>query len=58
MQPAASNTRQFQNYRPACTKCGAPTMLARIQPSGDPGYDNRTFECPACGNIDSAVLKF
>ncbi|MGB9369754.1 MAG: hypothetical protein WCE79_27485 [Xanthobacteraceae bacterium] len=58
MQLAASNTDQFQNYRPTCTKCGAPTMLARIAPSGEPGYDNRTFECPACGNIDSAVLKF
>ena len=58
MQPVASNTDQFQTYRPACTKCGAPTVLARIEPSGEPGYDKRTFECPACGNIDSAMLKF
>ncbi len=56
--PAPSQINQFSSYRPPCSKCSAATMLARIEPTGEPGYDNRTFECPACGNIESAVLKF
>jgi hypothetical protein len=30
-------------------------MLARIEPAPEPGYDLRTFECPACEN--SQVVK-
>lgn len=55
---SAPQIYQLQNDRRTCSKCGAPTMPARIEPTGEPGYDNRTFECPACGNSDSAVLKF
>lgn len=58
MQPEASHTNHHQNYRPTCAKCAAPMMLARIEPTGEPGNDYRTFECPACGNIESAVLRF
>ena len=58
MQQSASSNVSVQGYRPTCTKCGAPTMLARTEPTGEPGYDDSTFECPACGNIEGAVLKF
>jgi DNA-directed RNA polymerase subunit RPC12/RpoP len=33
--------------RPACTKCGAPMWLTRIQPD-KPGFARRTLECPRC----------
>jgi hypothetical protein len=38
-------------------KYGATRMLARIEPH-TPGYDMRTFECPACGHSESAVVHF
>ena len=43
--------------RPPCSKCGATMVLARIEPH-TPGYDMRTFECPACGRSESAVVHF
>jgi ribosomal protein S27AE len=33
---------------PACTKCGAPMILASIEEKY-PGYHRRTFECSGCG---------
>ena len=39
-------------------KCGGPTMLARIEPSGTPHYDLRTFECVTCGNADVVKIRF
>jgi predicted RNA-binding Zn-ribbon protein involved in translation (DUF1610 family) len=34
-------------------------MLARIHPiTGRPSHDERTFECPNCGNEISEVVKF
>jgi hypothetical protein len=44
--------------RPLCSKCGSLTGLARIEPSDRPGYDLRTFECAACGNIETMLVKF
>jgi hypothetical protein len=32
-------------------------MLARIEPH-TPGYDMRTFECPACDHSQSTVVHF
>ena len=49
---------QVQMYRPRCSKCGQPTQLARIEPAGEPDYDQRTFECVMCGNADMAMVKF
>jgi hypothetical protein len=43
--------------RPPCPKCGTTMMLARIEPH-TPGYDMRTFECPACDHSESAVVHF
>jgi len=36
---------QMQSYRPACSKCGALTMLEYIEPADEPGHELRTFEC-------------
>jgi len=59
MQSAeAKHHSAIQNYRPACSKCGSLTMLARIEPSGELGHDLRTFECAACGNTETMLVKF
>jgi len=45
--------------RPDCPRCGARMMLARFSPARDkPDHDQRTFECPKCGNEISEVVKF
>jgi ribosomal protein L37E len=49
---------ELQHDRPACSKCGMQTQLARIEPSGEPDYDVRTFECVTCGNSDAVKVKF
>jgi DNA-directed RNA polymerase subunit RPC12/RpoP len=51
-QPAPSPTP------PACSKCGSPTRLARIEPTTETDYDLRTYECRACGNSDIVKVKF
>jgi endogenous inhibitor of DNA gyrase (YacG/DUF329 family) len=43
--------------RPPCPKCGTTMVLARIAPH-TPGYDMRTFECPACDHSESSVVHF
>jgi len=53
-----SQINQLLNHRPVCAKCGAMMTLARLEPTSEPGYENRTFECPACGNIHSPALSF
>jgi hypothetical protein len=37
--------------------CAAQMYLARIEPE-KPGHDLRTFECPRCQHIETAVVKF
>jgi len=44
--------------RPNCPRCGTRMMLGRIRPAhGKPDHDERTFECPNCGNEISEVVK-
>jgi hypothetical protein len=43
--------------RSLCPACQTRTMLARIT-SGPPGFDIRTFECPACAHIHQRVVEF
>ena len=42
-------------HRPACPKCGALTMLARITPARV-GFDFRTFECPQCAHVHEVMV--
>jgi DNA-directed RNA polymerase subunit RPC12/RpoP len=42
---------------PECTKCGAPMWLTHIEPD-EPDHDRRTFECQACGNSKTEIVKF
>jgi predicted RNA-binding Zn-ribbon protein involved in translation (DUF1610 family) len=35
--------------RPSCPNCGSLMWLTRLMPDGT-GWDQRTFECGACGH--------
>jgi hypothetical protein len=43
-------------HRPACPKCQAHMMLARIMPAGL-GFNLRTFECPKCDHVHEVVVE-
>jgi hypothetical protein len=43
-------------YHPACPKCRAHTMLARIMPAGV-GFNLRTFECPKCDHVHEVLVE-
>ena len=45
------------NVRPACPECPAQMYLSRIEPE-QPGFDLRTFECPRCQHVETAVVQF
>ena len=49
---------QVQVYRPPCSKCGAPTTLARIEPATQPGHELRSFECTVCTNTDFLEVAY
>jgi hypothetical protein len=57
-QPDPSPVNQLQTYRPPCSKCGAPTMLARVELAASADHDSRSFECIARGHSDTALVKF
>ena len=45
------------HIRPQCPKCTAQMYLARIEP-GELSLDLRTFECPRCQHVETAVVQF
>jgi hypothetical protein len=47
----------IESRRQPCTKCGAPMILARIEPA-KPGFDLRTFECAKCNNADQYIIEY
>lgn len=52
-QSEPSFINQVQPCLPPCSKCGAFTMLARIEPASLPGRAIRTFICTVCRNADT-----
>jgi transposase-like protein len=42
--------------RPACPRCSAQMMLARIMPYSV-GFDLRTFECPKCQRVHEVIVE-
>ncbi len=59
MQPHQPPVSAFNLMTPPCGKCGSGwTQLSRIEPSGEPGYDIRTFECLSCGRQNAVKVKF
>jgi hypothetical protein len=57
-QTEPSFINQLQPYRPPCSRCGAPTTLARIEPAPEVGHDLRTFECPTCRNRETLRIAY
>jgi len=49
---------KMQLFTPLCSKCGTLTWLETIEPTGQAGKEERTFECPACGNRDVVLIDF
>ena len=49
---------QVTRFRPACSKCGALTILEHIEPADEPGHELRTFECTNCGNCEVVKMRF
>jgi predicted RNA-binding Zn-ribbon protein involved in translation (DUF1610 family) len=43
--------------RPPCPHCGAKTWITRIVPSGEPGRELLTFECPICEIAEIKLTK-
>jgi hypothetical protein len=43
--------------RPNC-QCGATMWLSAIEPTDDPDWDLRTFECPRCQKVQQHEVKF
>jgi hypothetical protein len=43
--------------RPECPKCTTPMYLARIKLDRH-GFDLRTFECPRCQHVETALVQF
>jgi predicted RNA-binding Zn-ribbon protein involved in translation (DUF1610 family) len=59
MQQAEITPTLFGSERPICPLCGTRMMLARINDlSGSPNHDERTFDCPNCGNETWEVVQF
>jgi hypothetical protein len=42
---------------PQC-QCGATMWLAAIEPTDDPDWDLRIFECPRCQKVQQHEVKF
>jgi hypothetical protein len=43
--------------RPACPKCKAAMMLARIEPASG-GVDLHTFECAICNHVLKVLVAY
>jgi hypothetical protein len=42
---------------PKCTTCEISMWLTRIEPD-TPDHEKRTFECKACGNTTTEIVKY
>ena len=57
MQPAIPDqVDAIQDDRLACARCGSRMMLVRVEPSGQPDHDLRTFEC-LCGRAERLKIR-
>jgi len=58
IQSHESGPRPTPIPRP-CPECKSTEMwLALIEPSDEPGYDRRTFECPRCQYSKVEIVKY
>ena len=56
MQHSYIEQLHLEIEHPECAKCGAAMWLTRIEPY-EPDHDQRTFECQACGNSTTEIVK-
>ena len=57
MQRSSIQQSSQEIERLECTNCGEPMWLTHIEPD-EPDHDRRTFECLACGNSKTEIVKF
>ena len=53
-QPATPHSDSIE--RPNCSKCGTKMRLFGIE-AERPGYELRSFECPKCNHVQTAIGK-
>jgi hypothetical protein len=53
-QPATAHSDSIE--RPTCPKCRTKMRLFGIEPER-PEYELRSFECPKCNHIQTAIGK-
>jgi len=62
--PDANGVAAMRNFiapnmdevRPTCPTCGTRMWLARLE-ADEPGYEQRTYECPECDHSITEVVK-
>ena len=42
----------------ACPECSRSMFIVRIEPTGQPGYDERTFECSRCEHMEELLVPY
>ena len=57
-QPDASAVNMLRLFTPSCSKCGASTSLAGIEPALEPDHDLHIDLCVACGQAEVVKTKF
>jgi len=57
-QPDPSAVNMLRLFTPSCSKCGASTSLAGIEPAPEPDHDLHTYLCVACGQAEVVKTKF
>jgi hypothetical protein len=53
--PSVSSSQDI--VHPTCLKCGVPMWLIRIEPAAERGSETHFFECQACQNETTEVVK-
>lgn len=43
--------------RPRCPDCQQTRMLLSKLEAGPSGFDRRSFECPKCGRVETAMVS-
>jgi hypothetical protein len=43
-----------ENPLPPCSKCGRPLILTKVE-TDEPGFDRRTYYCPACEETEVII---
>src|SRR5262249_28275301 len=41
-----------------CPLSGVPMFLSQVEPTGQDGYDERTFECSQCAYAETVIVQF